>query len=230
VPTNLIGQKFGHLTVVGKAENNTQGKQMWICKCDCGREKAKPTDTYSLKHGKVKSCGCLYFESNKERNKKHGLTHSRIYNIWISMRSRCNYVGDVAYKNYGGRGIKVCQEWNNDFQAFYDWAMLHGYTDKLTVDRVDPNDDYCPQNCRWSTMKEQQNNRRNNRRIVYKNKPYTVSQLAEKLNLSRNALVWRLDNGWEEDEISLTPSFGNKRTRRINNERSDSFRQNNSGC
>lgn len=224
---NLIGQRFGRLTVVGEDKNNGQNKRMWICKCDCGKTKSKPIDTYSLTHGKVKSCGCLYFESNKERNKKHGLTHSRIYKVWCSMKNRCHCVGNIAFDNYGGRGIKVCQEWYNDFQAFYDWAMSHGYTDEKFIDRIDNNGDYCPQNCRWSTMKEQQNNRRNNRQIWYKNHLYTVSQLAEKLNLSRSALAWRLDNGWNENELSLTPSYNNKRTRRIKDECSNNFRKNN---
>jgi hypothetical protein len=210
---NLTGQKFGKLTVVEKAGNNKQGKQMWVCKCDCGKIKSKPALTYELKSGKVKSCGCLYFESNKERNKTHGLTHSRLYQVWQGVISRCYYIKNAAFKNYGGRGITVCEEWRNSFESFYEWAMSHGYSDELTLDRINVNGNYCPKNCRWVSMKEQQNNRRNNKIVSYKNKEYTIAQLAEKLNLSSETLRWRLNNGWDKEDLSLPPSLNNKNIR-----------------
>lgn len=207
---NLIGQKFGKLTVIEKSTNTKQGKQMWVCKCDCGKTKAKPVNTSDLKAGRVKSCGCLYFESNKGRNRVHGLTHSRIYNIRQSFLSRCYNEKNVAFKNYGGRGITVCEEWRNSFNAFYDWATANGYSENLTLDRIDSNGNYEPSNCRWVSMKEQENNRKNNRIIFYKNKRYTLSQLAEELKLSSATLRWRLDNGWKEEELSLPVSLKNK--------------------
>ena len=210
---NLMSQKFGKLTVIEKADNNKQGKQMWVCKCDCGKIKVKPVTTNDLKSGKVKSCGCLYLESNKGRRLSHGLTHSRIYNIWQGLLSRCYYSKNVAFKNYGGRGITVCEEWRNDFKAFYNWSISNGYSEKLTLDRINSNGNYNPSNCRWVSMKEQENNRRNNRLIFYKNKKYTVSQLAEKLNITSATLLWRLNNGWNEEELSLPPSLNNKNIR-----------------
>ncbi len=207
---DLIGQSFGNLSVIGRAENTKQGKRRWICRCACGKVKEKPVTSFDLKSGKVKSCGCLYFSSNKNRTKTHGMTNSRIYRIWLAMRSRCLYSKNIEYKNYGGRGITVCEKWKNSFQAFYDWAMSNGYEEHLTIDRIDSNGNYEPSNCRWATMKEQQNNRRNNRIVNYKNKKYKPAELAVILNTSVETLLWRINHGWEEDELAIAPSFCNK--------------------
>jgi hypothetical protein len=215
---NLIGQKFGKLTVFDRAENNKQNKRMWVCRCDCGNIKKKPVATGDLTSGAVKSCGCLYFDSNKERNKKHGKTKSRLYQIWSGIKSRCLNPQNVAFKNYGGRGITICDEWKDDFQAFYDWAISNGYRENLTIDRIDNDKGYYPKNCRWTTMKKQQNHRRNNKIVIYKNNKFTVSELAEKLNISVQTLCWRLRNGWNENDLSLPPSFANKKERKQKHE------------
>ena len=142
------------------------------------------------------------------------MTGTRIYQSWYSMKQRCLYPRNVEFKNYGGRGIKVCDEWLNNFQAFYDWAMSNGYNDTLTLDRINVNDDYKPSNCRWVTMKQQQNNRRNNKRLIYENKSYTIAELANKLKISPATLQWRLKNGWGLTDIALQPSYKNKMIRR----------------
>lgn len=207
---DLIGMKFGRLTVVSRGENSKSGKAMWICVCDCGKRKAKTVGTYELKSGKVQSCGCLYFESNKGRRITHGKSGSRLYRIWQGMRRRCDYASGVAFQNYGGRGINVCEEWLSDFHAFYSWAMENGYSDGLTLDRKDSNGNYCPENCRWATMKAQQNNRRNNRIIEYGGEEYTLSELAAKLNVRPETLGWRIDHGWSEKEYALAPNSNNR--------------------
>lgn len=208
---DLIGQNFGKLTVIERADNSNTGKAQWLCKCECGNQKV--ILGRSLRKGATKSCGCIYFESNKGRNKTHGQTNTRLHRIWGSMRQRCNNPNAQGFEIYGGRGIKVCDEWNNSFEAFRDWALSNGYSDKLTIDRIDANGNYCPENCRWDTMKTQQNNRRNNRKIIYEGKEYTLSKLAEKLNLSSPTLHWRIHHNWDEKELSIAPSYDNKARR-----------------
>ena len=215
---NLIGEKFGMLTVISQSNSNKQKRRMWICRCDCGKLKEKAVTTHDLKSGAVRSCGCLYYKSNKLNSKKHGKTRSRLFVIWSGIKSRCTYEKNIEYKNYGGRGITVCDEWAKDFMTFYNWSMANGYQDNLTIDRIDNDKGYYPDNCRWVTMREQQNNRKNNRKIMYENKEYTVSKLSEKLNIPYATLLWRINNGWKLEELSLTPSLNNRIKRSINNE------------
>lgn len=214
---NLIGQRFGKLTVIERAENNKQGKTMWKCVCDCGKVKLKPVSSYDLKKGKVTSCGCNYFISNKSRNKKHGMTNTRLYEIWSSVKQRCYNKKSMAYKYYGGRGIAVCDEWVNDFQAFYVWAMANGYRDDLTIDRIDNNKGYSPDNCRWATYKTQENNRTNNMIVEYKGQKYTVSQLSKILGISQPTLNWRIKHNWAENELDIPVNLNNSNIRRLKN-------------
>lgn len=213
IVNNLMGQRFGKLIVVERAENSPSGKAKWYCKCECGNTKKKAVLSYDLIAGKVKSCGCLYIESNKGRNSKHNMTHKRLYNVWLSMRQRC---GDGG--RYSAKKITVCEEWKRDFQAFYDWSMANGYRDDLTLDRIHNNVGYCPENCRWATMKEQQNNRTNNRIVLYNGNEFTVAELAAFLDIPYATLLWRINNGWEGDSLGIKPNYKNKSIRRKINE------------
>ena len=134
----------------------------------------------------------------------HGGTGTRLHNIWLSMRERCHRVKHPYYKDYGGRGISICEEWD-DFSKFREWANTNGYSDELTIDRVDNNGDYEPNNCRWVTIKEQQNNRRNNRIIEYKGEKYTLTELAEKIGMNKTTLKERLNMRWSVEDAVKRP-------------------------
>lgn len=206
---NLIGLKFDKLTVIERGNNLSNGKATWICVCDCGKRKEKSVTTSDLRSGKVKSCGCLYKESNKNRNKKHGDSNTRLYHIWAGMKARCDNMHNIVYYCYGGRGITYCNEWR-DYVNFKNWALNNGYNDRLTLERKDVNDNYYPENCCWATMKEQQNNRRNTVYININGEENSASQWSEITGISSETLRWRLKNNWKESDMLIPVSYNNK--------------------
>lgn len=157
--TVTVGQKYNRLTVTERAGNDRSNHALWFCLCDCGKSIIVSSD--KLKNGNTKSCGCLKSEKSAETinkyrspHKSHGLSRTRIHNIWKGMKNRCYNKSNHKYKYYGGRGITVCDEWKNNFKAFYEWAMSHGYRDDLTIDRIKNDGNYEPSNCQWLTVQE----------------------------------------------------------------------------
>jgi hypothetical protein len=146
---DLIGKRFSRLVVL-KKEPSSSGKVMWKCKCDCGQTIV--ISGSNLKCGHTKSCGC--FKSETKAHLIHGKCQSRLYHIWCSMKRRCYAVSHKEYKYYGGRGIRICIEWLNNFVPFYEWAVKNGYAEDLTIDRIDNDGNYEPKNCQWISLKE----------------------------------------------------------------------------
>ena len=209
---DLTGKRFGKLTVIKKHNQDKWGGWNWLCMCDCGNETV--VSGGHLRGLKTKSCGC----SRKEtKNFTHKMTGSRLYKVWHGMKSRCYYEKSEMFKHYGGRGITVCDEWKNSFISFYDWSIKNGYDEnaergQCTIDRIDVNGNYEPNNCRWATIKQQANNTRRNHLIKYNGKTQTVSQWANELGVEPDSIFNRLQKGFTEEE-ALTLKFNERRKR-----------------
>ena len=197
---NLLGQRFSHLTVVEQCESN-KGQRMWKCKCDCGNFAI--VRTHDLMRGNTKSCGCLKRvhceENGKKMLTKHGLSRingkkARLFRIWSGIKTRCYNRNDKAYQKYGGRGILICDEWL-DFKSFHAWALNNGYNDTLSIERIDVNGNYCPENCKWIALPEQTRNRTTSRKFTINGITKTMSEWARENNLSTAVVFGRLKRG-----------------------------------
>lgn len=205
---DLTGQRFGKLTVLYRAPNGKGHNTRWHCMCDCGREHT--VHAGHLKNGSITDCGCEKSWRTTVRNLKHGDSKTRLYNIWIKMRDRCKNSNNADWESYGGRGIKVCREWEESYAAFREWAMFNGYADKLSIDRINVDGDYCPENCRWTTNIVQGNNRRDNRRFQYKGMLITIRDASKISGLKYSTIKARLKYGWPIDKAIETPLDSNK--------------------
>lgn len=155
---DISGQTFGRLTVIRRSGSDERRHALWHCVCECGKEKI--VSSQSLLSGKTNSCGCLHKESARGLLLTHGKSNTKLYNVWRGMKKRCYCQENENFKYYGGRGITICEEWRDNFEAFYTWAISNGYADNLSIDRIDVNGNYEPSNCRWATVAEQNRNKR----------------------------------------------------------------------
>lgn len=209
---DLTGQQFGRLTVLSRAEN--KGKTtMWNCTCICGKN--LQVGSANLIRGIAKSCGCYRLDRHREVCKKHNGRGTRLYRIWKNMRTRCYYTNFAQYKDYGGRGIIICKEWD-DFKVFQEWAIKTGYNDTLTIDRIDVNGNYCPDNCRWSTMKAQNRNKRNNHLVAGK----TLAEWAEIKDIKYQTMVSRANKSKNMDDVLSLKHKHKKTLQQISDENS----------
>lgn len=199
---SLIGKRFGRLTVIERAEN--KGKHIYyLCVCDCGNTIKVRSD--KLSSGSTISCGCRKHES---KIITHGKSKTKLYHVYIAMKQRCYNPNCEAYHNYGGRGIKICDEWlgENGFVNFYNWAFSNGYREgaeqgTLTIDRIDVDKGYSPDNCRWRTIQEQQMNTTRNVWLTYGNEKHTLKEWSEIRGIKYSILRNRVSKlGWPADE------------------------------
>lgn len=197
---DVTGQVFGRLTAV-RCVGKVNGVYKWECRCECGRMVIARVAV--LRDGSCRSCGCLRVDKLRKMATTHGMTNTTEHRIWRGLFSRCEIPTDKAYKNYGGRGIKVCERWR-DFVNFYA-DMGPRPSSKHSLDRIDGNGDYEPGNCRWATSAEQNSNSRRNRYITYLGRSATLSQWAREFGICRSVLRGRLLMGWDMKKISNTP-------------------------
>ena len=191
----MVGQRFGKLVVVSRAENDKKGQACWLCKCDCGGSTI--TTRYNLITGQTKSCGCIL------RSPKITKSDKKLSIVLSNMKSRCTNPNNTHYKYYGARGITVCEEWQH-VDKFREWAYNNGYKPGLTIDRIDVNGNYEPSNCRWITRQEQSYNKTNNHLITYKGETKCLIQWAKEVGIDHRTIQVRLKSGWTVEKALTT--------------------------
>lgn len=194
--TDLTGNRYGKLIVLNMIPHTTGKAALWLCQCDCGNTRI--VNGVYLRNGTISQC----LECSKPFSYRQN--YPRICGIWGNMRERCNNPQNDRYMDYGGRGIQICEEWN-EVGNFVEWALTHGYKDGLSIDRIDVNGNYEPSNCRWATQKEQANNTRKNVFITYKGEKHSLSVWSEITGICRATLAYRYEQGWDIEDIFNKP-------------------------
>lgn len=200
---DLTGQRFGRLTAMVPVGKSRGGNYLWDCVCDCGAHTVVASN--GLRSGTTVSCGCYIREVTSKRSKTHGEARTRLYKIWIGMKNRCHNTEASNYKDYGGRGILVCEEWRHSYAAFSTWAKQNGYADNLSIDRIDNDKGYFPENCRWVNRFAQGNNKRSNTVFTIDGETKTVTQWAREYGINPITVFSRLYKGMDIVE-ALTKS------------------------
>ena len=196
------GERHGRLVVLGPANIKKRTENYWLCKCDCGNECV--VSGSQLKKDGTKSCGCYQKETYGKHAITHGMTKTKLYKRWNSMKQRCQNPNEARYADYGGRGISVCEEWE-DFEGFKKWAMENGYEEHLSIDRIDNDGDYCPENCRWVPMSVQAWNKRTTTRITYNGETHSLNGWSKKTGLPPSTIRARIDKRWDIKDALTVP-------------------------
>lgn len=201
---DISNQRFGKLVAqeyLGLKQISKDGRRAscWLCKCDCGN--TTEVTYHNLISGHTKSCGCLHKEVVSKNSYRHGDSRTILYRRYIGMKDRCYNQNATEYDQYGGRGIRVCDEWFNDYTSFKRWSLDNGFRKELSIDRINVNGNYEPKNCRWATTKEQAENRQNNHIVRYNGKEYILTRIASEHNICVNTFRYRLEMGWDADKI-----------------------------
>ena len=205
---DLSGQRFGRLTVIERAAENLSGKPAWHCRCDCGNHVTVRGN--ALHTGNTMSCGCLRVDTCKGTKTTHGSSKTRLFYTYNNMKHRCYYKKSKDYENYGGRGICVCDEWLHSFETFKKWALENGYSEGLSIDRIDPNGNYCPENCRWTTMQVQGKNKRMCY-LTFNGETKTREEWSMVTGISRANIADRLHKGWSIERTLTEPVHNNEK-------------------
>ena len=194
---DLTGKTFGRLKVIERADDAVtktgRHRTRWLCLCDCGNFVIVYAD--NIMSEKSTSCGCLRKEMLSNKRTTHGCSKERLYGIWCAMKRRCYNTNDIAYKDYGGRGISICEEWKQDYQAFRNWALDSGYSNEKSIDRINNSGNYEPDNCRWVVSDVQANNRRSNRVYTVDGETHTLTEWANIRGINPKTLFTRIYSG-----------------------------------
>lgn len=213
-PIDMVGRKFEKLTVLRENGRSHNRSIMWECVCDCGN--VVTIDGVSLRNGHSKSCGCARY-SKKDR---HSITHKRLYQIWASMKDRCYNPKANNYKWYGAKGIEVCDEWKNNFESFCTWSLTNGYQEVAqrglyTIDRIDPNGNYEPNNCRWVDTKTQSRNKTTTNFLTYNGVKKSLADWSDEVGILATTIDSRIrKHGWSVEKALTTPPYSCGRRRK----------------
>lgn len=210
---DLTGKRFGKLMVIGGRESiktlkESKPRVYWDCLCDCGNQVKIRGD--QLKNGHTNSCGCYEYRCGV----KHNLSNTKLHYIYKSMKNRCFNKNVTGFNRYGGRGITICEEWENSFKSFYDWSIKNGYVEGLSIDRINNNGNYEPANCRWVTKQDQANNTSSNVLVSYFNEYITLSELSIRIGIKYKTVHARYKKGWSIEKIINTPLIANKKIKK----------------
>lgn len=206
---DLLGQRFGKLTVIQLLPDRSHKEKHWLCECDCGSKYVAKSS--SLVHGLTTQCHKCAMAQVGVSNTKHGCEPRKLHEAYNNMLTRCYNSNYFLFRRYGGRGIKVCDDWRESYINFRDWALVNGWEPGLSLDRIDNNKDYCPENCTWSTVIEQANNRSNNRYLAYRGETDTMANWSRRTGIPYWELQRRLDKAGMSIEEALSMPYKEKR-------------------